>query len=421
MEENKDFEKKQSEEQGTQQMPDTPGGNNGDGGKKAMVKLFGHEFDKKKVVMAGLGGLLVLALAGGGIAYAVSQQPEPNAKPAVEQKDEQESLVVQVGVKADGWVKGESSPVIAHIVNEAEGVDYYHAYDANEQTALDVPADGEYEVSFIAPVNKDGSTYEVPEASKVKAGDAADEESGKSGLPFEFKPVAADKASTDTLNDIVGDVAEAVKKGDETLTGEKGSAVIELVKKNIKANPNADEEKVEEESKKAEEADKDSTGDKTATKPADGNPAASGGSQNQGGGSSGNGGSSHSGNSGSSKPQHTHNWVAQTTTVHHDAQYKTVHHDAEYTTKHHDAVYKGVCICNNCGAQFDNESAFGEHSQTHFFDGCQSYHTANVVIQEAYDETVLVKDAYDEQVLVRAAWDETVTTGYKCSSCGAVK
>lgn len=56
MEENKDFEKKQSEEQGTQQMPDTPGGNNGDGGKKAMVKLFGHEFDKKKVVMAGLGG-----------------------------------------------------------------------------------------------------------------------------------------------------------------------------------------------------------------------------------------------------------------------------------------------------------------------------------------------------------------------------
>lgn len=405
MEENKDFEKEQSEEQGTQQMPDTPDGNDGDGGKKRTVKLFGHEFDKKKAVMAGLGGLLVLALAGGGIAYAVSQQPEPDAKPAVEQKDEQESLAVQVGAKADGWVKGESSPVIAHIVNEAEGVDYYHAYDANEQAALDVPADGEYEVSFIAPVNKDGSTYEVPGASKVKAGDADGEEGGKSGLPFEFKPVAADKASADTLNGIAGDVAEAVKKGDETLAGEKGSSVIELVKKNIKANPNADEEKVEEESKKAEKADKDSTGDKAATKPADGNPAASGGSQNQGGGSSGNGGSSSSGNSGSSKPQHTHNWVAQTTTVHHDAQYKTVHHDA---------VTKGVCICNGCGAQFDNESAWGAHSKSEALSGnynCGSYHTSSIV----------VTPAWDEQVLVSEAWDETVTTGYKCSTCGAVK
>lgn len=401
MEENKDFEKEQSEEQGTQQMPDTTGGNDEDGGKKRTVKFFGHEFDKKKAAMAGLGGLLVLALAGGGIAYAVSQQqPEPDAKPAVEQKDEQESLALQVGVKADGWVKGESSPVIAHIVNEAEGVDYYHAYDANEQTALDVPADGEYEVSFIAPVNKDGSTYEVPEASKVKAGDADGEESGKSGLPFDFKPVTADKASTDTLNGIAGDVAEAVKKGDESLTGEKGSAVIELVEKNIKANPNADEEKVEEESEKAEEADKDSTGDKAAAKPTDGNSAASGGSQNQGGGTSSNGGSSSSGNSGSSKPQHTHNWVAQTTTVHHDAQYKTVHHDA---------VVEYRCICNGCGADITGFET--QHFKDNFFNGCQSY----------TNTPVTVKDAWDEQVLVSAAWDETVTTGYKCSTCGAVK
>lgn len=403
MEENKDFEKEQSEEQGTQQMPDTPDGNDGDGGKKRTVKLFGHEFDKKKAIMAGLGGLLALALAGGGIAYAVSQQPEPDAKPAVEQKDGQESLVVQVGVKADGWVKGESSPVIAHIVNEAEGVDYYHAYDANEQTALDVPADGEYEVSFIAPVNKDGSTYEVPEASKVKAGDADGEESGKSELPFEFKPVAADKASTDTLNGIAGDVAEAAKKGDETLTGEKGSAGIELVKKNIKANPNADEEKVEEESKKAEEGGKDSTGDKAATKPADSNSTASGGSQNQGGGSSGNGGSGSSGNSGSSKPQHTHNWVAQTTTVHHDAQYKTVHHDA---------VVEYRNICNGCGADITGqESAHAKDAMLNGNYACGAWH----------EEQRIVSNAWDEQVLVSAAWDETVTTGYKCSTCGAVK
>lgn len=42
-------------------------------------------------------------------------------------------------------------------------------------------------------------------------------------------------------------------------------------------------------------------------------------------------------------------------------------------------------------------------------------------MQAAYDEQVKVADAYDEQVQVSAAWDETVTTGYKCSSCGATK
>lgn len=403
MEDNKDFDK-DKQETGTQQMHHVPTeGEKGE--KKGTVVLFGHEFDKRKAVMVGLGGLLAIALIGGGVWYAASQKPKPKEPAPIEQTDKQEQHVIQLGAKADGWVKGESSPVIAHIVNEAEGVDYYHAYAANEQAALDVPADGEYEVSFIAPVNKDGSTYEVPEASKVKAGDAADEESGKSGLPFEFKPVAADKASTDTLNGIVGDVAEAVKKGDETLSGEKGSAVIELVKKNIKADPDIDEEKGEEESKKAEEADKDSTGDKTATKPADGNPAASGGSQNQGGGSRGNGGSSSSGNSGSSKPQHTHNWEAQTTVVHHDAQYKPVHHDAEY---------KDVCICNGCGAQFDTDDAWRTHSDAQFDAGnfnCGSYTT----------KYVMTKPAWDEQVLVSAAWDETVTTGYKCSTCGAVK
>ena len=42
-------------------------------------------------------------------------------------------------------------------------------------------------------------------------------------------------------------------------------------------------------------------------------------------------------------------------------------------------------------------------------------------MQAAYDEQVKVSDACDEQVQVSDAWDETVTTGYKCSSCGATK
>ena len=99
---------------------------------------------------------------------------------------------------------------------------------------------------------------------------------------------------------------------------------------------------------------------------------------------------------------HQHNWVVQTKTVHHDAQYRTVHHDA---------VVKYVSICNNCGADITgNEAA---HIKNSLLNGgnCGSCH----------EESRTVQATYDEQVQVSAAWDETVTTGYKCSGCGATK
>ena len=68
-------------------------------------------------------------------------------------------------------------------------------------------------------------------------------------------------------------------------------------------------------------------------------------------------------------------WL-QIGTIHHDAVYNTVHHDAVYTTVHHDA-----------------ETTVVHHDATGHY----------------------------ETVVTQAAWDETVTTGYKCSGCGATK
>lgn len=395
MEDKKDFDK-DKQEIGTQQMPHVPTEGEEDE-KKGTIVLFGHEFDKKKAVMAGLGGLLAIALIGGGVWYAASQKPEPKEPTPIEQTEKQEQHVIQLGAKADGWVKGESSPVIAHIVNKEEKVDYYHAYDANEPHALDVPAEGEYEVSFISPVDKDGSIYEVPKTAKVKS-EAEDKDGKDTGdeLPFEFKPIAADKTDADALNAIVKSIGEAVKKGDETLTGAKGTKVIELVKDNAKANPNADKDKVDEEGQKAEEGvtDEASGGNAGASKPETGG---NGGSAVNGGNSGSNGGSSNGG--GGSKPQHTHNWVAQTTVVHHEAQYQTIHHDAVYETR---------AVCNNCGTVFNNQTEVNSH----MLNGtCESYSTKPVEVSPAWDETVEVSPA----------WDETVTTGYKCSGCPATK
>lgn len=407
MEDKKDFDK-DKQEMGTQQMPHVPTEGEEDE-KKGTIVLFGHEFDKKKAVMAGLGGLLAIALIGGGVWHASSQKPEPKEPTPIEQNEKQEQQVIQLGAKADGWVKGESSPVIAHIVNKEEKVDYYHAYDANEPHALDVPAEGEYEVSFISPVDKDGSTYEVPKTAKVKS-EAEDKDGKDTGdeLPFEFKPIAADKADADALNAIVKSVGDAVKKGDETLTGANGTKVIELVKENAKANPNADKDKVDEESQKAEEGvtDEPSGGNTGASKPETGGSSTSsgnGGSTGNGGNSGSNGGSGNG--DGGSKPQHTHNWLPQTTVVHHDAQYQTVHHDAVYGT--------GV-ECNGCFAQFDSYGAWKAHCNSQLDSGntnCMGYHTINIVLEQAWDETVEVSPA----------WDETITTGYVCSGCGAAK
>lgn len=399
MEDKKDFDK-DKQEMGTQQMPHVPTDGEEDE-KKGTIVLFGHEFDKKKAVMAGLGGLLAIALIGGGVWYAASQKPEPKEPTPIEQTEKQEQQVIQLGAKADGWVKGESSPVIAHIVNKEEKVDYYHAYDANEQHSLGVPAEGEYEVSFISPVDKDGSIYEVPKASKVKAEvEDKDGKAAKTDLPFEFKPIAADKADADALNAIVKSVGDAVKKGNETLTGANGTKVIELVKENAKANPNADKEKVEEESQKAEEDNTEGAGN---AKPDNGggddttNAGGGSGTQNQGGGGSSSGGSGNGGDS-----EHTHNWVPQTTTIHHDAQYQTIHHDA---------ITEEIYICNNCGANITGDP-WG-HINDSFLNGdgsCGGYHSEWKVTSPAWDETKEVSPA----------WDETITTGYSCS-CGAVK
>lgn len=384
MEDKKDFDK-DKQEMGTQQMPHVPTEGDEDG-KKGIIVLFGHEFDKKKAVMAGLGGLLAIALIGGGVWYAASQKPEPKEPTPIEQTEKQEQQVIQLGAKADGWVKGESSPVIAHIVNKEEKVDYYHAYDANEPHALDVPAEGEYEVSFISPVDKDGSTYEVPKTAKVKS--EVEEKDGKDAgdeLPFEFKPIAPDKADADALNAIVKSVGDAVKKGDGTLTGANGTKVIELVKENAKANPNADKDKVDEEGQKAEEDNTEGAGN---AKPDNGG----GDDTTNAGGGSGNGGDS----------EHTHNWVPQTTTIHHDAQYQTIHHDA---------ITEEIYICNNCGANITGDP-WG-HINDSFLNGdgsCGGYHSEWKVTSPAWDETKEVSPA----------WDETITT-YKCSGCPATK
>lgn len=392
--------------------------------------LFGREFSRKQVCVAGAGILCAALLIGGG-AYAISQASwtgDSNA-PAVSQSkdDEKQDMVLTLEVKADGWDADTSTPVIAHIEDANGKVDFYTAIAANKQVTVKVGKSGTYTVTLIPPVNADGSTYKAA-SSKVKAGK---DDKKTNGTVITLEKVDAGKVTKDDLTAIAKDVAAAVKKGDSTLTGDKGAAVAKKFEDNIKKNPNADADAVEKESEKAQETAKEDKSDAKTPETSDNKKNDSGSKNDSGNNGSGNKSDSKpsegSGNSGSGSisggsskkddtTAHQHKWVAQTKTVHHDAQYKTVHHDAVTHQVWHDAVTEEHYICNQCGADITSDP-WG-HLDAYDHGG---YHSSYVTVKQGYYETVTDKAAYDEQVQVSAAWDETVTTGYKCSDCGATK
>lgn len=392
--------------------------------------LFGREFSRKQVCVAGAGILCAALLIGGG-AYAISHASwtgDSNAPAVSQSKDEEkQDMVLTLEVKADGWDADTSTPIIAHIKDADGKVDFYTAIAANKQVTVKVGKSGTYTVTFISPVNADGSIYKVS-SKKVTAG-KADKKTASTGVTF--NKVDADKVTKDDLTAIAKDVAAAVKKGDSTLTGDKGAEVVKKFEDNIKKNPNADADAVEKETGKAEETAKEDKSDAKTPETSDNKKNDSGSKNDSGNNGSGNksdskpsGGSGNSGSGsssgGSSKKDdttaHQHNWVAQTKTVHHDAQYKTVHHDAVTHQVWHDAVTEEHYICNQCGADITSDP-WG-HLDAYDHGG---YHSSYVTVKQGYYETVTDQAAYDEQVQVRDAWDETVTTGYKCSSCGATK
>lgn len=131
---------------------------------------------------------------------------------------------------------GHLHAVIAHIEGADGEVDFYTAIAANKQVTVKVGKSGTYTVTLIPPVNADGSTYKA--ASGEVTAVNTDEKTG--GTVITLEKVDKDKVTEDDLTAIAKDVAAAVKKGDSTLTGDKGAAVAKKFEDNIKKNPNAD-------------------------------------------------------------------------------------------------------------------------------------------------------------------------------------
>ena len=335
-------------------------------------------------------------------------------------------MVLSLEVKADGWDADTSTPVIAHIEDADGEVDFYTAIAANKQVTVKVGESGTYTVTFISPVNADGSIYKVP-SKKVTAGKA--DKTVATGVTFD--KVDADKVTKDDLTAIAKDVAEAVKKGDSTLTGDKGAEVVKKFENNIKKNPNADAGTVEKETEKAQETAKEEKSDAKTPETSDSKKSDSG-SSNGSKKDNGNSGSdskpsgSNNSNSGSSSkkddtPAHVHKYDIYHPAVTHTE--KVFHPAVTHTeTVHHPAVThtESRSICNGCGADITgNERSHAKSAMLAGNAACGAWHSEprTVTDSAAYDETVTITDS--------AAWEETVTitdsAAYYTCSCGATK
>ena len=237
---------------------------------------------------------------------------------------EEETVDVTLSVTADhGWDEN-STPAIAHI--EGNDVDFYHAVtpdaDGNKGTSTVELAEGDYTVSFVSPVNSDGSAFDIYDTgAPVDITVDADAKTAPA-VNCPMVQIPADKVTDEMLADIIDQTKDAVENGDETLKGDAGTDILDKLEGNVAQNPNASDETKQE----ATDADKEVDVNKEpaqTTPPATtdnsntGSQSTSTGSSNSGStstGNSGNSGSSSSQPSKPSKPAHTHTWVNHTAT-----------------------------------------------------------------------------------------------------------
>lgn len=142
---------------------------------------------------------------------------------------------------------------------------------------------------------------------------------------------------------------------------------------------------------------------------------------------------------------HTHTWVPVTNTVHHDAVTRQVWKEDSAAWDENvlvqdawdEPIIAEVDICNVCGYVYPIGASgddYDYHALVNPGDGGGWYTEArqvgtthhdavyNTIHHDAVYQTVHHEaTGHYETVVDQDAWDETVTTGYKCSGCGATK
>ena len=288
------------------------------GAERAKSWLFAHKLQAGAIAAALIVAIVVAIAAASGV-FATSAQ---------QQGQETRTVDVTLNVTADsGWDEN-STPVIAHI--EGSDVDFCHAVnpdaEGNKGTSTVALAEGDYTVSFVSPVNSDGSAFDIYDTGEPV--DITVDADAKTApvVDCHMMRIPADQVTDEMLARIIDQTKDAVENGDETLKGDAGTGILDKLEGNVAQNPNASDETKQEATDADKEVDVNGAPAQT-TPPATtdnsntgsqssntGNQSTSTGSSNSGSTSTGNSGNSGSSSSQSSQPTHTHTWVNHTAT-----------------------------------------------------------------------------------------------------------
>lgn len=314
---------------------------------------------KKAAIAAACAAAAALAVAGAAWAATHQAQTLPADEPAGQEQAAQpeQRAEIELEARAEGWSES-STPAIAHV--KGQGADFYHAMPANSAEKVEVPAQGGYEVEWVAPVNADGSLYRAPaEAAKAEAGG----EVSSTGLEL----VPADQVTQADIDEVMDKISEAVSKGDSTLAGDAGRDLVDKAAANAANAPAADKSKVEE---KAEGA-KDSVSEQPAQiKPEQ--PSQPERPSQAAGGSS----ASSEQPSAPSQPAAERKWVADYERVWVPS-YVTVTDQAAWDEQVPVYGYSERSICNTCGADVTGNTA--AHAKQHAMNGENGGHHTEVI------------------------------------------
>lgn len=347
--------------------------------------------------------VVAIAVASGALATS-EQQPE---------QQESRTVDVTLNVTADnGWDEN-STPAIAHI--EGNDVDFYHAVtpdaEGNKGTSTVALAEGDYTVSFVSPVNSDGSAFDIYDTgAPVDITVDADAKTAPA-INCPMAQIPADKVTDEMLANIVNKTKDAIEKGDETLKGNAGASILDKLDGNVAKNPNASDKTKQE----ATDADKDVDVNKepAQTTPSAKNDSAKADNNNTGSQSSNNGssnsGSNNSGNSSQpSKPAHTHTWVNHTATR--DVWVSNWVDVPDYGTQQ---VVVGNTFIFYDGYSTTDINAAKAHARELIMAGKNS----NYQTRPVYENQTVQTGSHKED---RGTWQtETYVDYVYCSSCGA--
>lgn len=278
---------------------------------KATEWIKGHKPHTAAMIVAAVAAICLAVAAGCGAFSAGSPQQGQDGGTA-------KTVDLTLNVTADaGWDEN-STPAIAHIEGKDSDVDFYHAVtpdaEGNKGTSTVTLEEGDYTVSFVSPVNSDGSAYDIYDTGDPVdvTVDADAEEAPAVDCPMTQIP--ADQVTDEMLQDIIDQTKDAVENGDETLKGDAGKDILDKLEGNVSANPNATDETKQEATDADTEVDVNGTPE--ATTPSGTTDNSGSASTGNTGASTGNSGSSNTGGSSSqpSQPAHQHVWKNHTAT-----------------------------------------------------------------------------------------------------------